>query len=76
MERLTRPLRYPNNVPVTLDVLWCGSATPKPGLITGILHAMDDVVKIGKERNTVRRTLKTFDLFFFFFEDGGSMRLF
>ena len=62
MERLTRPFRYPNNVPVIREpALFLPSGILPPGRV-GNLHAGD---MMGNDRKTDRKTRRTFGLFFF-----------
>lgn len=73
MERLTRPFRYPNNVPVILEpvnIRLLLSGNRPPGR-EGSLHAG---VIIGNDRKTLRKTRKTLVRFFFLVELAGSRR--
>lgn len=67
IDKLTLPLRYPNNVPVMRlpphPVRWASGIRP-PGR-TGNLHAG---VMMGNDRKTDLNTRNTLGLFFFFWE--------
>lgn len=74
MERLTRPFRYPNNVPVILEplIIWLLLSGNRPPGREGSLHAG---VIIGNDRKTLRKTRKTLVRFFFLEEQlAGSRR--
>lgn len=73
MERLTRPFRYPNNVPVILEpaIIRLLLSGKRPPGREGSLHAG---VIIGNDRKTLRKTRKTLVRFFFLVELTGSRR--
>lgn len=78
MEKLTRPFRYPNSVPVTQWLLeedrwwwWWWWPSVKLAGSAGILHAVG--VMIGNDRKTERKTRMTLVLLWDrFFADGWT----